>query len=166
MIKEWIDKRKVIHDLEKMFTLYYTQWSEIVKSLKYDDTDLEEQFEATDAIRDILYTISYILCHEFKREGKYKDCFWGYKFLIDEFYDKEFGKCVGNYRLIQEQARELDLIKPLKGKVTDKQYGIINDNDGKFNYDYVTTLQKGNTYYDIENNKCYMFDGKNLLEMC
>ena len=160
MIKEWIDKQKVIHELEKMFTFYYRQWKKIVER-SVNDTDLEEKIKTLNAIDDILYTISYILCHEFEREGKYQDCPWGYKFLIDEYYDNEFGKCIGNYRIIQEQVKELDLVKPLKGEITDKQYGIINNN-GKYSYG----LLKGNIYHDIENNKCYMFDGKNLLEMC
>lgn len=119
-------------------------------------------------LEEIEYAIAYVLCEYFNFKC---DNPFSYKWYITYDYIHHCNECEEAYeKFVKENntnhIQAFDLVKPLKGEVTDKQYGIIDDNNGKFNYDYITTLQKGNTYYDIENNKCYMFDGKNLLEMC
>ena len=151
------DKWKSKNALCKAYKLYH---KEKMSYLKTSTIDLYQQLE------DIQYAIAYVLCKYFNFKC---DNPWTYKWYITYDYIHYYNKCKEAYeKFLKENnanhTQEFDLIKPLKGKVTDKQYNIFHD--GKFDYGYITTLKKGTIYYDIANNKQYIFDGKNLLEMC
>lgn len=115
-------------------------------------------------LQEIEYAIAYVLCTYFNFKC---DNPFSYKWYIIYDYKYEYNECKKAYEKITKHTnhtQEFDLVKPLKGEVTDKEYDILHD--GKFDYGYITTFIKGNVYFDVENNKQYMFDGKQLLEIC
>ena len=148
------DKWKTKNALCKAYKLYYEKRRSY---LKISTIDLYLQ------IQDIQYAIAYVLCKyfDFKCDNPFS-----YKWHITYDYTNYYNKCEEAYEKFVKENNTIffDLVKPLKGEITDKQYGILYD--GKFDYGYITTLIKGNIYFDVESNKQYMFDGKNLLEMC
>lgn len=148
-----LDKWKTKNALCKAYKLYHKKKRSY---LEINTINLYLQ------IQDIQYAIAYVLCKyfDFKCDNP-----WSYKWYITYDYTNYYNECEEAYeKFVKENNTNFDLVKPLKGEITDKQYGILHD--GKFDYGYITTLIKGNIYFDVENNKQYMFDGKKLLEMC
>ena len=155
---------KIRQDLCKAYKIYYKKEDLCLRSKLYT-------YEECMQIIDIRYALAYALCRyfNFNYEFYYHYFPFSYKYFIAYDYMFHYDECFkAYYKFLKEDntnyTQEFDLSKPLKGKTTDKQYGIIHDS--KFDYGYITTLLKGNIYYDIENNKQYMFDGKKLLEIC
>ena len=151
MIKELIDKQKA---KRKLLEFYY-MCNKKRKYILYKGYDGDQY----DKIQQLQHAIAYILYKDFNCRNF--DIVWDYDYRIN---DEDMEEYLYQLRKTSNEE-EFDLLKPLKGEVTDKQYGIIRS-DGKYDCGYITNLQKGNVYYDIENHKCYMFDGKNLVEMC
>lgn len=154
---------KIRQDLCKAYKIYYEKEDSFLRSYSYNAKEGNQ-------LHDIRLALAYALCRYFDFNYEfYYNLPFSYKWHIAYDYIYRYGECFrAYYKFLKEDntnyTQEFDLSKPLKGKTTDKQYGIIHD--GKFDYGYVTTLLKGNVYFDIENNKQYMFDGKNLVEMC
>ncbi len=153
---------KIRQDLCKAYKIYYEKEDSFLRSYSYNAKEGNQ-------LHDIRLALAYALCRyfDFNYEFYYNFPF-SYKWHIAYDYMFRNSECFrAYYKFLTEDntnhTQEFDLSKPLKGETTDKQYGIIHDS--KFDYDYITTLNKGNIYFDIENNKQYIFDGKKLLEI-
>lgn len=159
------DKWKIRQELCKVYKMYDKKAHSVLYSKACDNI-------AYNQLQDIKYAITYMLCEYFdlNYEFYYNNLPFSYKWNIAYDYIKYHDRCKEAYeQFIKENnsnnTQEFDLAKPLRGEITDKKYLIIT-RDGKFHNDYITKLIKGNVYYDIGNNKQYIFDGKNLVEMC
>ncbi len=152
------DKWKIRQELCKAHKIYHKKTISFLHSVLYT-------FDEYQQLKEIEYAIAYALCEyfDFNYEFYYDYLPFSYKWYIAYDYIKYYDECKEAYEKFNH-IQEFDLAKPLKGKITDKQYGIFHD--GIFYYDYIATLIKGNVYFDIANNKQYIFDGKNLVEMC
>ena len=154
---------KIRRDLCKAYKMFNKKAHSLLNS------NLVYHIEEYEQLENIKYGIAYVLCEYFDfNYNFYYECPFSYKWNIAYDYIQYYKECKEAYeKFLKEDntnyTQEFDLVKPLKGKVTDKQYGIYHD--GKFDYGYITTLKKGDIYFDIRNNKQYIFDGKNLLEI-
>jgi hypothetical protein len=153
---------KIRQDLCKAYKIYYEKDDSFLRSYSYNAKEGNQ-------LHDIRLALAYVLCRYFDFNYEfYYNLPFSYKWHIAYDYMFRYGECFrAYYKFLTEDntnhTQELDLSKPLKGEITDKQYGIIHDS--KFDYGYITTLNKGNIYFDIENNKQYIFDGKKILEI-
>ncbi len=165
MFEKWKAKRELV----KAFKFYRKKYEKANKHYHHTfNTEfqnenyhiIDEAYNDMKSLEDILKALAYVLYSNFNMFVAEDRC-W-----ISTYYDlyKHDGKQYVEKIEKDNKTNKFDLTKPLKGEVTDKQYGIFHD--GKFDYGYITTLKQGNIYFDIANNKQYIYDGKNLIEMC